>query len=394
MLLRESRKLEEPNPSAPSNIALDLLAHVLPAAFHTILPLVGLRDLRHLAAASRAAAQDVADYARGVAWREQPRLRVARRRLAAFAERFPLARALDVQQQLRDPVVEPAAAGRGGGGGRRGAPVPAAAADGGGGDGGGAAALAAALRRLLDLELLNASYNNFDAAGARLLAEALGAGCAPRLAALHLDNGGSRRGLMQRGFGDEGLAALCELALPRMPRLRVLRLSMNSLTPGGAAALGAALPLLPRLRELDLATNGALGAAGAAALVRGLGGLGELRELNVGFCGLGGAGVAALVAALPPGLVKLGAAGNGVDAEGMRAAAAALQTLQAKLRAPRAPPPLWSPQRAPPPPPQQQQQQQLALAHLNLTFNLITGDDEEGLRTLFLEVLPELHVAM
>jgi len=391
--------MEETDPSAPPNLArLDLLAHVLPAAFHTILPLVGLRDLRHLAAASRAAAHDVADYARGVAWREQPRLRVARRRLAAFAERFPLARALDVQQQLRDPVVEPAAAGRGGGGGGRGAPVPAAAADGGGGgDGGGAAALAAALRRLLDLELLSASYNNFDAAGARLLAEALGAGCAPRLASLHLDNGGSRRGLMQRGFGDEGLAALCELALPRMPRLRVLRLSMNSLTPAGAAALGAALPLLPRLRELDLATNGALGAAGAAALARGLGGLGELRELNVGFCGLGGAGVAALAAALPPGLVKLGAAGNGVDAEGARAAATALQALQAKLRAPRAPPPLWPPQSAQQrqrQQQQQQQQQQLALVHLNLTFNLLSGDDEDGLRARFREVLPELHVAI
>jgi hypothetical protein len=32
--------------------------------------------------------------------------------------------------------------------------------------------------------------------------------------------------------------------------------------------------------------------------------------------------------------------------------------------------------------------------HLNLTFNLITGDDEAGLRASFREVLPELHVAM
>ena len=147
---------------------------------------------------------------------------------------------------------------------------------------------------------------------------------------------------------------------------------MNSLTPTGAAVLAAALPALPRLAELDLGTNAALGLDGARVLAPALRALPHLRDLSLGFCALGDGGVAAVAAALPAGLVRLAAPGNGVTPDGARAVAAALHA-QRLARAPVRPRPL---------------------AQLILSFNAVRGEDEPALLALFEEALPGLRVSL
>lgn len=151
--------------------------------------------------------------------------------------------------------------------------------------------LLVAPNRLGQLTALDLSSNEIGARGAMALA---GAPFARRLKQLEVaDN----------QLGDAGLAAL--LGGPYLSGVRRLGLGQNGITAAGLALFGSA-PL--ELAELSLAAN-PLGRDGARALGLALSRLG-LTGLDVSDCQLTADALAGLIAAAPPRLSRLQAAGN------------------------------------------------------------------------------------
>jgi len=291
---------------------IDLLAHVLPAVFPLLLPLVGARGLAALMATCADAARDVPANAAELKLSE-PGLPVHPARAAAWAARFRNARALTVSASagggsafaLATSAAAAAAAA---------APVApevvlaalaAAAAlpqleeldlaqlplaD---GDGACARALAAAVRAAPRLQSLRLDHCAIGERGAAALAAALRAGAAPRLARLRLAG---------NFVASEGVRVLTEAPLPAA--LRTLDLRHNEIGAAGAGAIAAALPRLRRLERLLLSDND-LGGSGARSLAAVLPRMQRLAALHAHRCNLGDAARGELRAAAPPSLREL-----------------------------------------------------------------------------------------
>jgi Ran GTPase-activating protein (RanGAP) involved in mRNA processing and transport len=240
----------------------DLFTCLLPAgpAADAILRCLGFDGLGALMATCRAARREVAECARGTAWRDCKRkvdgygtvwcIKAAR--LVAWAARFPNARALAVSRDLHG----------------------ATGAD-----------IAVAVTCLRHLESLNLEYCGIGADGARALAGALQH--VPRLKELDLS------------FNEicvDGARAIAA-ALQHVPGLERLNVSFNRLCNEGVSALSAALQYLPSLKTLDL-TSCDIEAAGAAALAGALRHVPDLELLNVGLNSIGTDGACALASAL------------------------------------------------------------------------------------------------
>ena len=134
-----------------------------------------------------------------------------------------------------------------------------------------------------------------NADGLQRLAEGLGAGALPAMAALYLN---------EVHVGDAGASAL-SAAMGRGALLRLKSLILSNATVGdtGMVALAPALRCLPELTYLSLIGN-QIGDEGLAALVAPsppTGGLKKLKQLNLGFTEVSDAGCAALAAALNSG---------------------------------------------------------------------------------------------
>lgn len=182
----------------------------------------------------------------------------------------------------------------------------------------GGAALGAALaaggagpRALLRLDLHDNPLSE-EAAGA--LAAALGA--APALRYLNLND---------TGLGDGGVATVMAALARSAPDLEELELSLNEITPAGAAAVAACVAAKPRLRRLVLREN-ELEDDGVAALAPALATLRCLEEVDLSGNQLRrrGAVAAARAAAASPALRLLGLDENEISGPGVEAVQAVL----------------------------------------------------------------------
>ena len=212
------------------------LEELLPVCFNTLLPLIGVRGIGALMATSRAAARDVAASAAEAKFAE-PDVGVAPERAAAFAARFPLARALTISRTIY--VGSPLS--------------PAQAAD-----------VAAAVAGLNHLTTLSLSGVALGPAGMEELAAALRGRSALRT----LDLSGC-------DIREAGAAALGS-ALAHMPFLESLRLSQCRIGSRGLEALAPTLLCTLQLRALDVSRNGVNVSVSGQALVGPSAGLASL----------------------------------------------------------------------------------------------------------------------
>jgi hypothetical protein len=293
-------KAREADPALGADGDLPLLLAAGPVR-EAMLRLIGVTGLGALMATRRALQRDVHELAMDVAWREGERkrefgplavFRVKTGRVAEWAARFPLTRALAVGRRWMTPAL--------------------------------AVSVTTAACSLRMLETLDLCDCKIGAMGTASLAAALTAASA---AALPFGLRLTKLDMRNNGIGAAGATSLAE-ALLSCTQLASLNVAENNIGTAGAVALAKALPAWKHLASLDVRNND-IGNEGAAALANALPACTQLASLNMSENGIGVTGAAALasmlVACAKLTLLRV-SSNNDIGAEGeatLRAAGAA-----------------------------------------------------------------------